>query len=213
MKFGPVPVRESCGAILAHSLRVGKSKWKKGRVLSAEDSEALAQEGLSQIVAARAEPGDIGENQAAARVAKIVAGKNIRAAAPVAGRANFFAQADGLLQFNPAAVSATQQRLIRNRPRRPPARRPRPPKRARRNPQNHPLRRPRIRPAKMRGRRRKKRRPLRRPLRPPPRRPDSNRPPRPLQKHSGKNTPRHRSPPRRTAMRTRRRKTMRTQRE
>ena len=106
MKFGPVPVRESCGAILAHSLRVGKSKWKKGRVLSAEDSEALAQEGLSQIVAARAEPGDIGENQAAARVAKIVAGKNIRAAAPLAGRANFFAQADGLLQFNPAAVSA-----------------------------------------------------------------------------------------------------------
>ena len=106
MKFGPVPVGESCGAILAHSLRVGKSKWKKGRVLSAEDSEALAQEGLSQIVAARAEPGDIGENQAAARVAKIVAGKNIRAAAPLAGRANFFAKADGLLQFNPAAVSA-----------------------------------------------------------------------------------------------------------
>ena len=106
MKFGPVPVRESCGAILARSLRVGKVKWKKGRVLSAEDAEALAREGISQIVAARAEADDISENEAAARVARRVAGKNIRAAAPLAGRANFFAQADGLLRFNSAAVSA-----------------------------------------------------------------------------------------------------------
>ena len=104
MKFGPIPARSACGAILAHTLRMGGVKWKKGRQLSREDVETLARNGVDQIVAARMEPGDIPENAAAERIAQSVAGRNIRAAKPVAGRANFFAEADGLLQFHPDSV-------------------------------------------------------------------------------------------------------------
>lgn len=106
MKFGPVPAAESCGAILAHSLRVGGAKWRKGRQISPDDAQALAQNGISQVVAAQLEKDDIREDDAAARIAKRITGHNIRAAKPFTGRVNFFAQVDGLLRFNPRAVSA-----------------------------------------------------------------------------------------------------------
>ena len=106
MKFGPVPADGACGAILAHSLRVGGAKWKKGRELSAEDAQALAQNGIAQVVAARMEAGDIREDDAAARIAKRIAGHNIRAAKPFTGRVNFFAQVDGLLRFHARSVFA-----------------------------------------------------------------------------------------------------------
>src|SRR5438034_4761035 len=65
MKFGDVPVAEAVGAILAHSLRLGTAVLKKGRVLSPEDVALIAAAGLDHIVAARLDPGDIREDEAA----------------------------------------------------------------------------------------------------------------------------------------------------
>src|SRR5438128_1850540 len=45
MRFGPVPVAEAEGAILAHSLRLGGAALKKGRALSAEDVALIAAAG------------------------------------------------------------------------------------------------------------------------------------------------------------------------
>jgi molybdenum cofactor cytidylyltransferase len=100
MKFGEVPVAEAEGAILAHSLRLGTIALKKARVLSRADLDLITEAGLSRIVVARLEAGDVGEDEAARRVAASVAGDEIEPAAPFTGRANLFAKARGLLVFD-----------------------------------------------------------------------------------------------------------------
>jgi molybdenum cofactor cytidylyltransferase len=101
VKFGEVPVAEAEGAILAHSLKLGTTALKKARVLSRADIELIAASGLSRIVVARLEAGDIGEDEAASRVATAAAGAEIEATAPFTGRANLFAKTRGLLVFDP----------------------------------------------------------------------------------------------------------------
>src|SRR5690349_3477753 len=100
MKFGEISIAEAEGAILAHSLRAGAAVLKKGRVLSVADVEAIAAAGLDTIVAARLDPGEIREDEAAARIAAAVGGRNIATAPAFTGRANLFAEARGLLVFD-----------------------------------------------------------------------------------------------------------------
>ncbi|MEO1000298.1 MAG: hypothetical protein AAFW69_06810, partial [Pseudomonadota bacterium] len=69
MIFGPVRPEAAEGAILAHSLVAGGTKYRKGRVLSAADTAALAEAGIEEVTVARLEPGDLGEDAAAARIA------------------------------------------------------------------------------------------------------------------------------------------------
>ena len=106
MKFGPVPVGEAEGAIAAHSVREGGLRIRKGRVLAAADIEALRQAGRETIVVARLEPGDLGEDAAAARIAAALAGRGIRVDPPFTGRANLFAESGGLLVVDRAAIDA-----------------------------------------------------------------------------------------------------------
>ena len=96
MKFGEVPIAEAQGAILAHSLKLGTTALKKGRVLSAADLEVIAGAGLSTITVARLEPGDVGEDEAAERVAAAAVGPGVAAAAPFTGRVNLHAEARGV---------------------------------------------------------------------------------------------------------------------
>jgi molybdenum cofactor cytidylyltransferase len=100
MRFGEVPVTEAEGAILAHSLKLGKMALKKGRVLSRADLDVIASSGLMAINAARLDPDDVHENDAAQRVAAAAVGPGITAAAPFTGRANLHAEAHGLLVFD-----------------------------------------------------------------------------------------------------------------
>ncbi len=97
MKFGEILVGEAAGAILAHSLRLGATVLKKGRVLSPEDIGLIGAAGVERIVAARLDPGDIREDEAANRVAAAAAGPNIATARAFTGRANLFAEARGIL--------------------------------------------------------------------------------------------------------------------
>jgi molybdenum cofactor cytidylyltransferase len=97
VKFGDTPVGESEGAILAHSVRLGKKIFKKGRVLSADDVAALNDAGIATIVAARLDADDVGEDEAAARIAQAVRGENVSASAAFTGRCNLFADARGVL--------------------------------------------------------------------------------------------------------------------
>jgi molybdenum cofactor cytidylyltransferase len=96
MRFGEVPVAEATGAILAHSLKLGAAVLKKGRVLSAADVALITAAGLDHVVAARLDPGDIREDEAATRIAVAAAGPNITTATAFTGRANLFAEARGL---------------------------------------------------------------------------------------------------------------------
>jgi molybdenum cofactor cytidylyltransferase len=104
MKFGEVPVAEAEGAILAHSLRLGATALKKARILSAADLELIAASGIARIVVARLEEGDVGEDEAAKRVAAAAVGPGIAAAAPFTGRVNLHAEARGLLAFDPPRI-------------------------------------------------------------------------------------------------------------
>ncbi|RKQ73078.1 NTP transferase domain-containing protein [Oceanibaculum indicum] len=106
MIFGDTPLDEAEGAILAHSHRLPGKALKKGRVLTAEDIAALRAAGVSQVVAARLEPGDVPEDKAAARLAAVMAGNGTETTAPFTGRCNLIATADGLLTYDPATLDA-----------------------------------------------------------------------------------------------------------
>jgi molybdenum cofactor cytidylyltransferase len=96
VRFGDTPIDEATGAILAHSWRASGVNFSKGRVLSGEDVAKLKAAGVSSIVAARLDADDIHEDQAAASVAKALAGEGIEITAPFTGRCNHFAREAGL---------------------------------------------------------------------------------------------------------------------
>lgn len=96
MKFGEIPLDDAAGAILAHSLRLNKIAFKKGRVLTADDIAALRDAGVERLIAARLEQDDVAEDEAAARVADAVRGDGLRATAPFTGRVNLIAEAHGV---------------------------------------------------------------------------------------------------------------------
>ncbi len=104
MKFGPVPVRDGIGAIAAHGLHHAGIVVKKGETVTASVAAALAAAGLSEIVVACLEPGDLGENEAARRLAEAVAGANLWIDRAFTGRANLFAGKAGVLQVDVDAV-------------------------------------------------------------------------------------------------------------
>jgi len=104
MKFGDTPVADAEGAVLAHGLRLPGWVLKKGRVLSADDVARLRAAGVSQVVTARIEPGDLTEDAAAARLAKALAGEGLTATAAFTGRCNLYATAPGVLLFDRARL-------------------------------------------------------------------------------------------------------------
>jgi predicted O-linked N-acetylglucosamine transferase (SPINDLY family) len=71
MKFGPVPVSEAEGAIAAHSLRLKTGVIKKGTRLTSELVARLVEEGVREVVAARLDPADVHEDEAARRIAAV----------------------------------------------------------------------------------------------------------------------------------------------
>ena len=105
MKFGPLPTHEAEGAILAHSVKLRDIVIKKGARLSADRIAALSAGEVGEVICARLEPGDIHEDEAAERIARLAAGPGIRVEAPFTGRCNLYAEQAGVLQIDEAAVN------------------------------------------------------------------------------------------------------------
>jgi molybdenum cofactor cytidylyltransferase len=97
VKFGPVAIAEAKGAIVAHSVRAGGKLVRKGTVVSEADVDALRAAGIGDIVVARLEPGDVAEDEAAAALARAVAGKGIAVEPAFTGRSNLHAETAGVL--------------------------------------------------------------------------------------------------------------------
>ncbi len=106
MRFGPVPVEAAEGLVSAHSVRAGDLAVRKGSRLDARAVAALREAGVASVIAAGLEPGDVGEDAAAGRVAAVLGGAGVRAEAPFTGRANLFATGAGVLVVERAAVDA-----------------------------------------------------------------------------------------------------------
>lgn len=109
MIFGRMTLAEAAGAILAHTLKAGARTLKKGRVLAEEDIAALAAAGIAEVVAARLEPGDVGEDEAAARIAEACRGANVKATRAATGRVNLVAEAAGVLALDAARLDRLNQ--------------------------------------------------------------------------------------------------------
>jgi molybdenum cofactor cytidylyltransferase len=104
MKFGLTPIEEAEGAILAHGVRIDGVAFKKGDVLNHERRVALGSAGVKCVVAARLEPGDIDENEAALKLANRLAGAHLRCSPPFTGRVNLFAETAGLTVVEAEAI-------------------------------------------------------------------------------------------------------------
>jgi len=106
MRFGPLPLDEAKGAVLAHGLKSSGVAFRKGRRLSADDIADLRLAGFSDIVAATFDADDVLEDDAAQALATALAGPGATVAAPFTGRCNLFANAAGLARIDAAAIAA-----------------------------------------------------------------------------------------------------------
>ncbi len=108
MEFGPVPLAQATGAILAHSLLLGGHRLRKGQVLTAADVARIAAEGHVEVTVARPGPDDVPEDTAAARLAAALVpdpdAAGLIPTAPFTGRVNLNAARPGLLRVDAAAV-------------------------------------------------------------------------------------------------------------
>jgi molybdenum cofactor cytidylyltransferase len=104
MRFGEEPVERAEGAILAHSLRFGRMMLRKGRVLERADLDRMAEAGVATVTVARLEPSDVGEDEAAARIAAALLGDAVTAGPAQTGRVNLHAAAPGVVMFDPVAI-------------------------------------------------------------------------------------------------------------
>jgi molybdenum cofactor cytidylyltransferase len=104
VRFGAIDLAEAEGAILAHGVRTAQGALKKGRRLDASDIAALAAAGITRVMAARPEHDDVLEDEAAAALARALAGPCLTAAEPFTGRANLFAAQPGLVVLDRARI-------------------------------------------------------------------------------------------------------------
>ncbi len=104
MIFGATPLAQAEGAILAHSVKAGGVRMKKGRSLSADDVRALAKAGVAEVIAARLEPEDVDEDTAANAIAKACRGAGARLQAAFTGRCNLYADGPGVLVLDPDRI-------------------------------------------------------------------------------------------------------------
>ena len=104
MRFGPVPIREAVGGTVVHAVHDGPVVLKKGEVVTRAHAELLATRGLREIVIARLDADDVGENEAAQRVAESLGSLDLAVERAFTGRANLFARHNGVLTVDAILV-------------------------------------------------------------------------------------------------------------
>lgn len=102
MRFGPVPLAEAEGAILAHSVALPDGRLRKGCRLTANEIALLRSVGLSEVIAARLEAHELHEDEAARAVAEALVPKphaaGLRLKAVGTGRVNIHADVTGVVE-------------------------------------------------------------------------------------------------------------------
>ncbi len=105
MKFGPVPLEEARGAIMAHSQRVGERMIRKGSLLDEGAIVAMRESGRTDVIVARLEPGDVPEDIAADRLAQPLVSPLLARTRAATGRVNLAAEVPGLLRVDAAMIN------------------------------------------------------------------------------------------------------------
>ncbi len=106
MKFEATPLAQALGTILGHNVYDGEGRrvLRKGRALGEEEVALLTALGRSEVYAARLEPGDVDENEAARRISEAVTGPGLALRGPTTGRVNLHAETLGLVRVNAKAL-------------------------------------------------------------------------------------------------------------
>lgn len=101
-----IPVEDAVGLPLAHDITEiipGKHKgpaFRRGHIIRAEDVSKLLDVGKAHIYVMELEKDELHEEDAARRLAKAAAGKNLQLTDPVEGRVNLVAEMPGLLKVD-----------------------------------------------------------------------------------------------------------------
>ena len=104
MQFLTSSVSEAAGAVLAHSVRAGARMLRKGRRLSQDDIATMVEAGVRDVMIVRLAPDDVPEDEAAARIARLCAGRGVRIGAAFTGRDNLYAIQAGLATIDAGLV-------------------------------------------------------------------------------------------------------------
>ncbi|WP_037422088.1 molybdopterin-binding/glycosyltransferase family 2 protein [Sinorhizobium sp. CCBAU 05631] len=104
MRFGPVPLAQAEGAILAHSVKTEAGKLAKGHRLSPDDLAMLDDANIREVIVARLDFDDLTEDEAATRIAAAIAPDHLRFSPAATGRVNVYATAPGLFVANDTIV-------------------------------------------------------------------------------------------------------------
>lgn len=110
MRFGPVPLSNALGTILAHSVALPDGRLRKGCILGAEEIATLRALGLTEVIVARLDPDDLHEDAAAMAIAQALvsdpAAAGLRLKAVGTGRVNIHAAATGVVEVLAERVKA-----------------------------------------------------------------------------------------------------------
>lgn len=110
MRFGPVPVKEAEGAVLAHSVKLEGGKLKKGLRLAADHLEKLRAAAIDEVIVARLDPDDVTEDAAALRLARALVpdpgAAGLRLTNAFTGRVNLLAEGPGVVELDRARIDA-----------------------------------------------------------------------------------------------------------
>ncbi|MBI4675391.1 MAG: molybdopterin-binding protein [Chloroflexi bacterium] len=106
MRLATVKIEQSAGGVLLHNIAdaQGHKALSKGYRLTADDVEKLRALGKTNVLVGMFEDGDVGENDAATRIANAVAGKNVTLTPVRGGRINLLASTRGVLEVNDDAL-------------------------------------------------------------------------------------------------------------
>jgi molybdenum cofactor cytidylyltransferase len=102
--FGSFLLADALGCVLAHSHRLPERMLRKGSVLDEAAIAALHAAGRTEVIAAKLEPGDVAENEAAARLAAALGAPGLAAGRAGTGRVNLHAESAGLLRVEASRV-------------------------------------------------------------------------------------------------------------
>ncbi len=111
MKFGPVPVMQAQYAVLAHSVSTPEGRLRKGHVLRSEDITALQRAGLKDVIVAQIDDDDVGEDEAATRIAGALCTgcDHFDLTKAATGRVNLHARQTGLFRARATVIDAINQ--------------------------------------------------------------------------------------------------------
>lgn len=111
MELRVIPIEEALGHALAHDLTkidpekgTKGARFRRGHILQPEDLPVLREMGRRNLSIVVLEPDEVHEDEAALRLAEVLAGEGFEISGPEEGRCRLISTGRGIVRFDPEAV-------------------------------------------------------------------------------------------------------------